>query len=278
MTGSIDPPLPASVEALLDRVGPGPILWLTGAGVSAESGVPTFRGEEGYWRVGSRNYHPMELATFAAFTQMPADVWSWYLYRRAVCRAAGPNIAHRALADLEATLGDDFLLVTQNVDGLHLRAGSTVDRTYQIHGNIDFMRSVHGHDLVPVPEALGTEWPKGRRVTEDELTMLVVAGQPARPHVLWFDEYYDETLFRLESSLAAAGRCALLIVVGTTGATNLPIQVGSVVARRGAPMLVINPEPNPFSRAVDQSDFGVYLQGTSGEWVPRLCERLARLR
>ncbi|HVV49677.1 MAG TPA: Sir2 family NAD-dependent protein deacetylase, partial [Polyangia bacterium] len=105
-------------------MGGGPIVFLTGAGISAESGIPTFRGAEGYWRVGSRNYQPTEMAAAAAFARMPEEVWRWYLYRRGVCRAAAPNDAHRALVALERRLGARFLLVTQNVDGLHLRAGS----------------------------------------------------------------------------------------------------------------------------------------------------------
>src|SRR5690606_10651146 len=113
--------------------GRGRILVLTGAGISAESGIPTFRGEEGYWRIGSRNYYPEELATRAAFSRMPDEIWGWYLYRRSVCRAASPNAGHLALAELERGLverneGDRFLLVTQNIDGLHLRAGNSLAR------------------------------------------------------------------------------------------------------------------------------------------------------
>jgi NAD-dependent deacetylase len=122
----------------------GLIVFLTGAGISAESGVPTFRGPEGYWRVGSRHYQPTELATAAAFAQIPEEVWRWYLYRRAVCRVAEPNAAHLALVEAERRLGERFLLVTQNVDGLHGRAGSSAARTYQIHGNIDFCRCAAG--------------------------------------------------------------------------------------------------------------------------------------
>src|SRR5215207_6618704 len=118
----------------------GLIVFLTGAGISAESGIPTFRGKEGYWTVGSTEYHPQELATSTAFRRMPWAVWAWYLYRRRVCRAAAPNDAHRALVRAEASLGDRFLLITQNVDGLHRRAGSSAERTYEIHGNIELAR------------------------------------------------------------------------------------------------------------------------------------------
>ena len=120
------------------------LVFLTGAGISAESGIPTFRGKEGYWTIGSKVYQPQEMATWSNFSQMPAEVWRWYLYRRAICHQAKPNPAHLALADLEARLQSDFTLVTQNVDGLHLRAGNSFDRTYQIHGNIDYMRPYHG--------------------------------------------------------------------------------------------------------------------------------------
>ncbi len=95
---------------------------MTGAGISAESGIPTFRGPEGYWTVGSRSYHPQEMATFAMFRRRPDDVWQWYLHRATVCHQAEPNTGHIAIVALETLFGDRFTLITQNVDGLHLRA------------------------------------------------------------------------------------------------------------------------------------------------------------
>lgn len=270
----------ALIDAAAAAQPQGPFLWLTGAGISAESGIPTFRGEEGYWTVGSRNYHPHELATFASFSRIPREVWGWYLYRRGVCHAAAPNAAHRALADLDATLGDATLLVTQNVDGLHLRAGSSPERTYQIHGNIDFMRPVRpqrdGPHIVPLPDAIPVAWARDRALDDAERALLTVDGHPARPHVLWFDETYDEAHFRFDSSLEAAARTPLLFVVGTAGTTNLPLHIGAIAARRGAPAIVVNAEPNPFSEAVERSGVGVFLRGTAGELVPALAERLAR--
>src|SRR5437868_5832739 len=129
------------MQAVLDALRtaaarPGRVLALTGAGVSAESGIPTFRGKEGYWTIGAREYHPQELATHAAFEQMPWSVWAWYLYRRGVCRRAEPNAAHVALVRLATALPDRFALVTQNVDGLHRRAGSPDPQTFPIHGDI----------------------------------------------------------------------------------------------------------------------------------------------
>ncbi len=267
--------LPESARTLIAEraTESGPVLWLTGAGISAESGIPTFRGEEGYWKIGSKNYRPQEMATFAAFTAMPDEVWSWYLYRRGVCRAAEPNGAHHALVRLERAIGDRFQLVTQNVDGLHQRAGS--ERIFAIHGNIDEMRPVDGVETVPIPEAVPCEWPQGRRVTDAERALLQVAGRPARPHVLWFDECYDEERFHFESSLLAAASASLLVVVGTTGATNLPMQIGMLCAKRGTPSIVVNPEPNPFSEVVEHTGAGLFLEGTAGEWVPPLCDALA---
>lgn len=269
--------LPREASRTLEQAD-GLVLWLTGAGISAESGIPTFRGKEGYWKVGSRNYHPQEMATWSAFQQMPDEVWAWYLYRRSVCRAAEPNAAHRALAKLEDAAADRFLLVTQNVDGLHLRAGNSLDRTYQIHGNIDYMRCSEEclPAPVPMPDAIDTEWHKGRALTETEREALVCpsCGARARPHVLWFDETYDEPNFRFQSSLRAAHDASIVIVVGTTGATNLPMQVGMTAAQQGTPLLVINPEPNPFSQMAKETGQGAFLQGTAGQWVPLVTEAL----
>jgi NAD-dependent deacetylase len=240
-----------SLRLLLERAlsRAGDCIFLTGAGISAESGVPTFRGTEGYWRVGSRNYHPQELATRAAFDRMPGVVWSWYLHRRRICAEAEPNLGHLAVTDAAACLGERFLLITQNVDGLHDRAGAPAERTYEIHGNISFMRcSARCPGLSPVPAAA---WAASSQPTStgDLLTLLRcnLCGAPTRPHVLWFDEFYDEETYRFESSLRAAAKAALLVVVGTTGTTNLPLRIGDLAARCGAPLVIINPEPSPFS-------------------------------
>ncbi|MEO8184716.1 MAG: Sir2 family NAD-dependent protein deacetylase, partial [Deltaproteobacteria bacterium] len=234
------------LETALAR--PGRCLFLTGAGISAESGIPTFRGPEGYWRVGSRNYHPEQLATRAAFDAMPATVWGWYLHRYRTCTQAHPNAAHQALVQAAQLLGERFLLITQNVDGLHRRAGSPAAQTYEIHGNIAYARcSADCAGLSPVSGLLD------RFPTEAEPRELPAAfhcagcGARLRPHVLWFDEFYDEPLFRLESSRRAAASAALLVVIGTTGATSLPLQIGELAARSDCPLVVINPEPNPFS-------------------------------
>jgi NAD-dependent deacetylase len=272
-------PVDARLRELLDAGydGGGPIVVLTGAGISAESGIPTFRGEEGYWTVGSENYHPMEMATHAAFERMPEEVWRWYLYRRSVCRAAEPNAGHRALVELERALGDRFLLITQNVDGLHLRAGHTMARTYQIHGNVDFMRCEDEHPhLRRIPLEIGEDWTRDTPLTDHARRLLRCCdgGRMARPHVLWFDECYDEALFHFESSIRAATRAALLVVIGTSGSTNLPMQVGAIVAQRGAPMIVINRDESPFSRFAERSASGWFAHGSAGEHLPPMIEHL----
>jgi NAD-dependent deacetylase len=266
------------VNVSLDQVlaaalaGDGPFVVVTGAGVSAESGIPTFRGKEGYWTVGSRVYHPQELATQAAFRRMPEEVWRWYLYRLGVCRTAAPNPAHVALVELERALGDRFLLVTQNVDGLHLRAGSSRVRTYQIHGNIHFMRcaGAHGDEIVEIPgevPGLGPDDP-----LPDELRGILRCARCerwARPHVLWFDEYYDEDLYRFDSSLRAAASASVLVTAGTSGNTNLPNQMVALARRSGALLIDINREENPFGRTAQAAD-GIFLCGPASQELPRV--------
>lgn len=252
----------------------GLIVYLTGAGISAESGIPTFRGTEGYWTVGSTNYHPSELATNRAFSADPETVWSWYLYRHSVCRRAAPNAGHQTLAELEAQLQDRFILVTQNVDGLHLRAGNTLERTYQIHGNINFMRCFAEccPDLTPIPDKIG-DMDRGGTLTDDQRELLRCSecNGWSRPHVLWFDEIYDESRFFFESSLRAASECRALITVGSSGSTNLPHQMARAAARNGALLIDINPEPNPFA-ALSQESGGVWLQQRASEGLNHLAQ------
>ena len=254
----------------------GRLVVLTGAGISAESGVPTFRGPEGYWTVGSVNYRPEEMATFAMFSRHPEEVWQWYLYRIGICRAAEPNPGHRAVAQMEQLLGDRFLLLTQNVDGIHLRAGNSEERTYQIHGNIETVRcgAACSRDTWPLPEEVEAKQ-KDEPLTDRDRAALKCpsCGAFVRPHVLWFDECYDEEYFRFESSIRAASRADVLLVVGTSGATNLPMQVGSIVAERGALIIDVNPDANPFSRMAERGG-GAFLQGPSGEILPELVAAL----
>lgn len=264
------------LKLLLGRFPPrsGRVAVLSGAGISAESGIPTFRGPEGYWRVGSREYRPEQMATLAMFRKDPWEVWSWYLYRWAVCSRARPNTGHAGVAALERALGDRFRLITQNVDGLHLKAGNSAGRTYQIHGNLHTMRCGRpcGTDLWPLPRGVLPK-ARGEPVLEEEKRRLVcpACGGIARPHVLWFDECYDEPLFRAESAVRWAAGANLLLVVGTAGATTLPLRIGEIFFRRSeAVFLDVNPDPNPFSRMAEAHPNGLAMTGTSGEMIPAL--------
>lgn len=270
----------------LDRVIDGafavdrPIVFLTGAGISAESGIPTFRGKDGFWTVGSAVYRPEEVATAAFFEKSPADQWPWYLWRRAACRAARPNAAHEALVRLEDKLGDGFMLITQNVDGLHRAAGQSAGRTIEIHGNIHRMRCARPCTpaTTAMPDAF-LEWTRERALSPADLEALHCrsCGAWMRPHVLWFDECYNEEWFCADSALSFARSAGVLVVVGTMGATNLPQQIGQIAVARGTPVIDINPEPNVFRRFADATG-GVSIDGTATAEVPPLVERILARR
>lgn len=266
----------AACRSALSRSGT--VIVLTGAGVSAESGIPTFRGAEGYWTVGAREYHPQELATLQAFAAMPWDVWAWYLYRRGVCRAASPNDGHYAIArwdDAMKSSGDRFALVTQNVDGLHRRAGSPAARTFAIHGEIDQMRCAADCclDRWPIPAGVPA-LARGEALTDATKALLVCprCGEMARPHVLWFDEAYDEPRFHLDTVRELASSAALCVVVGTSAQTNLPWQVVMLAARNGATIVDINPEANPFGDIAVRS--GGVIRAPSAVVLPGLVDQI----
>ena len=235
----------------------GRIVVLTGAGISAESGIPTFRGPDGYWTVGSTVYRPEDLATWRTFASDPRLVWPWYLWRRKVCLESEPNDAHLALVQLEEHLGNRLTLVTQNVDGLHHRAGSSLNRTMEIHGNINFFRCAQGcESRRPCPNLPHVrDDPTFHESWKDTLTCRQCSGW-MRPHVLWFDEYYDEELYRFESAIRATENADALIVVGTTGTTSLPAHMLAIAQHKGMVLVDINPAPNPFAEAATQTQGG----------------------
>lgn len=265
----------AALHRILDdvRAGRGRVVVLTGAGISAESGIPTFRGEEGYWTVGSRNYMPQEMATLAMFERAPEEVWRWYLYRFGIVGGARPNAGHAALVALEKALGDRFTLVTQNIDGLHRRAGS--QRVYCIHGDAAWVRCASAcHDaLLDLPPIV----PRGPGpLTEAERRALRCprCGGWLRPHVLWFDECYDEEHYKMQSTLRAADRADLLLVVGTSGATNLPMQLGRLAYHRGIALVDVNPDENPFAELARRSPKGFFARGSACERLPDIVRAL----
>ncbi|MGE4559716.1 MAG: NAD-dependent deacetylase [Desulfobulbus sp.] len=255
--------------------GNGNITVLTGAGISAESGIPTFRGPEGYWTVGSKVYQPQEMATFHMFCQMPDEVWRWYLYRMGVCGAAEPNPGHRALVAMENHFGDRFTLITQNVDGLHLRAGNSLARTYQIHGNVFYMRCSLGcsEEVYPIPESVRPK-AKEEKLTDADRQGLrcPLCGALTRPHVLLFDESYNEHHYHFYSSLSTARQTALLLIVGTAGATNLPNQVAREVYGHDGVIVDINIEQNPFSQLAQNTQHGFFIRESSATALPLLFE------
>ncbi|PID71603.1 MAG: RNA polymerase subunit sigma [Desulfobulbus propionicus] len=269
-------------QQLIEAVGQiskkGKITVMTGAGISAESGIPTFRGPEGYWTFGSKEYHPQEMATFRMLSQYPEEVWRWYLYRLGVCRAAKPNPGHYALVDMEAEFGDRFTLITQNIDGLHLQAGSSPEKTMQIHGNVSYMRCIK--ECTPAVYPIPDEVPgksKEDKFTETDRQHLVcpACGAMTRPHILLFDENYNEHHYHFHSAIQAAQQTDLLIIVGTSGATNLPNQVAHAVYQLGGTIIDINIEENPFSDMAMRSGRGFFVQQSSGQALPELFEIMA---
>ena len=255
--------------------GNGHITVLTGAGISAESGIPTFRGPEGYWTVGSKVYRPQEMATFHMFCQMPDEVWRWYLYRMNVCGSAQPNQGHHALVAMENFFDDRFTLITQNVDGLHLRAGNSLARTSQIHGNVFYMRcSLEcSQEFYPIPETVRPKSKEERLTASDRQNLRCpLCGARTRPHVLLFDESYNEHHYHFYSSLSTARKTALLLIVGTAGATNLPNQVAREVYQNGGIIVDINIEHNPFSQLAQSSQHGFFIQESSATVLPALLE------
>jgi NAD-dependent deacetylase len=207
---------------------------LTGAGISAESGVPTFRGEGGLWR----NYRAEELATPHAFRADPRLVWAWYDWRRGLIGACQPNAAHHTLAEMESHF-DDFVLITQNVDGLHELAGS--HHTVELHGNIWKMRCTTGCQppwadrSVPLPE-IPPQCPG--------------CGALARPDVVWFGESLPAE--SLESAFAAVQRCQVLLVVGTSAVVQPAASLPLIALQSAAHVVEINPQATPLSDAVNE--------------------------
>ena len=242
---------------------------LTGAGLSADSGIPTFRDVDGFWTVGSKNYTPEEMGTYRMYRAKPLEVWKWYLYRKGICLRAEPNRGHQAIRKLEELFCDRFRLISQNVDGLHLAAGNSLERTYFIHGTLERCRCGEecSEELFPFPDFI---LEKGEELTVDQIKKLKCPKCNAftRPHVLWFDEYYDEKYYRRDSALHAAARTGLLLIVGTSGATNLPqLVVQHTVAGNGM-VVDINKKANHFSTLVEESANGFVLRGSSSEILP----------
>ncbi len=242
---------------------------LTGAGLSADSGIPTFRDVDGFWTVGSENYTPEEMGTYRMFRTKPLEVWKWYLYRKGICAKASPNKGHHAIRQLEEMFGDRFRLISQNVDGLHLAAGNSVERTYFIHGTLERCRCGKecSQELFPFPDFT---LEKGEELTEGQAEKLKCPKCHAftRPHVLWFDEFYDEEHYRRDSALHVSRETGLLLIVGTSGATTLPQLVVQTTMDKKGIVIDINKKTNHFSTLVGRSANGFSLRGSSSDILP----------
>lgn len=225
----------------------GSITVLTGAGISADSGVPTFRGADGLWR----NYQAEDLATPQAFERDPRLVWEWYNWRRELIATKQPNDAHTAIVELERSR-PDFWLITQNVDGLHRDAGSR--KLSEIHGNLWKVRCT-GCGIVE----------NNRDVPIAILPSCLRCGSLLRPHIVWF----GESLFAedLDCCTRALKHCDLLLVVGTSGVVYPAAGFASIAKQAGAFVAEINPDSTPQSSLVDVS-----LQGRAKDLMPLLLE------
>lgn len=269
----------AALAALLDDVagelarGRGRLVVLTGAGLSADSGLPTFRGPEGYWTVGSDLYTPEEIATRAAWDAMPDEVWRFTLRLIRAAAGAGPNAGHRAIAELDRHFGDRCVTITQNVDGYHLRAGNHPDRVLAIHGDAGFVRcgADCSLDLLPLPPAVLA--PDFDPAT-DPCLRCPRCGAMLRPHALFFDEYYSEPLYRSETALQLAREAALLLVVGTAGATTLPNIIARRAVEAGAAVVDVNPNDDPFAELARALRRGFWVRDSAAAALPAIAARL----
>ena len=240
------------------------VLVLTGAGVSAESGVPTFRGEGGLWK----SYRAEQLATPAAFARDPRLVWEWYGWRRELVAGCRPNAAHRALAEFAARRAG-VVLATQNVDGLHARAAAELPPSaapqspppaapVELHGSLFRVR------CTLCPHAAPHDAPVDAS-TRESLPRCPVCGALLRPGVVWFGETLEAPV--LAAALRAAERADVCLVVGTSALVQPAASLAAITREAGGRVVEVNPAETPISAIADE-----VLRGAAGEVVP---ERVA---
>jgi NAD-dependent deacetylase len=225
---------------------------VTGAGVSQESGVPTFRGEDGLWK----QYRAEELATRRAFEADPTLVWSWYDYRRQLVAEAEPNPAHRAIVELEERF-EGFSLITQNTDGLHSRAGSS--SPIELHGNIWRARCTRERTAAPLTDCPLVEIPPRCRR----------CGAILRPDVVWYGEPLPVKAYDRSHELAAG--CEAMLVVGTSAIVHPAASLPLVAKHGGALVVEVNTAFTPISALVDAT-----LLGRAGDILPELVSLVPR--
>jgi NAD-dependent deacetylase len=238
------------------------IVVLTGAGVSAESGVPTFRGPGGLWK----SRRPEELATPEAFARDPRLVWEWYGWRRSVVASCAPNAAHLALARL--ALGHpDTLIVTQNVDGLHHRAAdaAATQSSERVDPDRAYPLEVHGAIHRDRCSGCGRRTPGGAVDATDEATLprCATCGAPLRPDVVWFGESLDPDV--LARAFEAAARADVCLVVGTSSVVYPAAAVPEATLARGGAVVEVNPDVTPLSARARVS-----VRGKAAEILPGL--------
>ncbi len=217
------------------------VLYITGAGVSSESGIPTFRGEDGYWTIGSANFTPQEMATRHMYRENPAQFLSWYYHRFATYRHHGPNDVHHWLADKN--------LITQNIDGLDGKAGN--ENYIAIHGRLDKMTLFHhqGDDV----EILNAPWDSIDKEADDceleaqLLNLFRIEEHPLidysfKPFVLLFDEYYTD-LYRISEAQQRIDDAKKIVFMGTSFSVNITQMALQTAAVNRIPIEIVDPNP-----------------------------------
>ena len=250
------------------------ISFLVGAGISAESGIPTFRGKGGYWVSGSKNYKAQEIGTKRFFEIASHEVLKFYLFRKSITEFAKPNKGHLMLKEIEFLLNDHFALISQNVDGLHKKAGNSEKRTFLIHGDHDFMRCGDdcSNELYPFPKEIQLKHRKKDQLTANEIGLLKCpkCGEDLRPHVLWFDEYYNEKFFKKNTVLRVSKETGILFVLGTSGETTLPQIIAKNVLAKSGMVVEVNIADSYFSELLRDKVNGIVINSKSSPFLVEL--------
>jgi NAD-dependent deacetylase len=222
------------------------IVFFTGAGISAESGIPTFRGKEGIWN----KIKPEELASFDAFLKNPELVWEWYTHRKKIIHQAQPNAGHKAIAEIQSALSgnSEVTVITQNIDNLHRRAGSKV--IYELHGNIERNYCIKCKTFYNEELDFSKGIPKCN------------CGGLIRPDVVWFGEYLPEDQFI--ASEKAAENCNMFFIVGTSAVVYPAASLIFAAKENGAYLVEVNIEETEISGIADISFYG-----PSGKFFPK---------
>jgi NAD-dependent deacetylase len=251
--------------------------FLTGAGISADSGIPTYRGSDGIWVKGTKFHKPEEFGTFKYFKENPEEVWQYSLFRKKMFENAQPNESHLEILKIENLLQDRFQLITQNIDNLHRRAGT--ERIYEIHGKSREIKCSNGcKGIEDLPAEID-----GKDINEDltekdiELLKCKECGDWMRPNILWFDERYDEKTNKRFSSLKIAKNSGILFIVGTSGATNLPMAIAETTLKYGGTIVDINTEDNLFTELIKDKKNKIIIRKTSTETLKTIREILENI-